>query len=245
MTDNAPKLYDELAGWWPLLSHPSEYAEEAAVYLELLLDWARKPGTMLELGCGGGNNASHLKASFNLTLTDTSEPMLDVSRRLNPECEHVRGDMRTLRLGRQFDAVFVHDAIAYITAESDLRAVLETAFVHCDPGGRALFVPDDFAETFAPSTRHGGHDGDGRALRYLEWIWDPNPADATFTADFVYLLREGEGAVRTVADRHVMGAFPRATWDGLLAEVGFETEHITHQTTDGEVLRMILCTRPG
>ena len=32
-----------------------------------------------------------------------------MSRSINPECEHVQGDMRTLRLGREFDAVFVHD----------------------------------------------------------------------------------------------------------------------------------------
>ncbi len=35
----------------------------------------------------------------------------DTSRELNPDCEHVLGDMRTLRLGRTFDAVFVHDAV--------------------------------------------------------------------------------------------------------------------------------------
>ena len=76
---------------------------------------------MLELGSGGGNNASHLKRRFQLTLVDRSPEMLAVSRRLNPECEHVEGDMRTVRLGRTFDAVFVHDAIAYITTEDDLR----------------------------------------------------------------------------------------------------------------------------
>lgn len=28
----APKLYGELASWWPLLSDPADYAEEAATY---------------------------------------------------------------------------------------------------------------------------------------------------------------------------------------------------------------------
>ena len=71
--------------------------------------------TLLELGSGGGNNASHLKHRFECTLTDLSPEMLALSRTLNPECEHIEGDMRTLRLERTFDAVFVHDAIAYIT----------------------------------------------------------------------------------------------------------------------------------
>ena len=53
------------------------------------------PRTVLELGSGGGNNASHLKAQFRMTLVDRSPGMLAVSRALNPECEHVEGDCAT------------------------------------------------------------------------------------------------------------------------------------------------------
>ena len=103
-----------------------------------------------------------MKAHFRPTLVDASPGMLAVSRALNPECEHLEGDMRTVRLGRTFDRVFVHDAITYMTTEADLRAVLETAYVHCRPGGAALFAPDHLKENFAPSTDCGGHDADGR-----------------------------------------------------------------------------------
>src|SRR5918993_593735 len=71
----------------------------------------------------------------------------------------------------------VQDAVLYLTSEDDLRLAMATAFVHCRPGGVALFAPDFVRETFAPATTHGGHDGDGRALRYLAWIHDPDPAD--------------------------------------------------------------------
>ena len=40
------------------------------------------------------------QAQFTLTLTDLSEGMLAQSRALNPEAEHIAGDMRTLRLNR-------------------------------------------------------------------------------------------------------------------------------------------------
>ncbi len=146
--------------------------------------------TLLELGSGGGNNASHLKARFSLVLVDRSPGMLQVSRALNPECEHVEGDMRTVRLGREFDAVFVHDAVVYMTTEADLRAAIETASVHCKPGGAVLFAPDHVRENFRPSTDHGGYDGVGRGLRYLEWTWDPDPADSTYIVDYAYLLRD-------------------------------------------------------
>jgi RimJ/RimL family protein N-acetyltransferase len=216
-----PRLYTELAGWFHLLTAPEEYAEEAAAYREALLRASRtRPRTLLELGTGGGNNASHLKLDFECTLSDLSPAMLEISRRINPECTHVAGDMRTLRLGREFDAVFVHDAVMYLTTEEDLRRAMETAFVHCRPGGVALFVLDFVREAFWPRTDHGGHDGDGRALRYLEWVRDPDPADTTFLTDFAYLLREDGKEPRVLHDRHVEGLFPRATWLRLLQETG-------------------------
>ncbi len=51
------KLYQEYAEWWPLLSAPAEYAEEAATYSDVLRSACiTPPTTLLELGSGGGNN---------------------------------------------------------------------------------------------------------------------------------------------------------------------------------------------
>ena len=217
-----PKLYDELASWWPLLSSPADYAEEAAFFANALAAASEHPlRAVLELGSGGGNNASHMKTRFELTLVEPSAGMRAVSRALNPECEHVQGDMRDVRLGRTFDAVFVHDAVCYMTSEVDLRRAMVTAFLHCNPGGAVLFAPDHVRETFAPSTDHGGRDGDTRGLRYLEWTWDPDPADTTYVVDYAYLLRASDGVVRVEHDRHVEGLFARADWLRLLSEAGF------------------------
>ena len=99
------KLYDEIADWYHLFTHPDEYADEAAAYRDAFVAHATTPPrTLLELGAGGGNNASYLKRDFACTLTDVAPAMLRVSARLNPECEHLPGDMRTLRLGREFDS---------------------------------------------------------------------------------------------------------------------------------------------
>ncbi len=217
-----PLLYNELAPWFHLLTAPEDYAEEAAFYRNTLLEHTKQPiRTLLELGSGGGNNASHLKAHFSLTLVDLSEGMLSLSRDLNPECEHIQGDMRRVRLGREFDAVFVHDAVSYMTTEEDLRAAIETAFAHCRPGGVALFAPDYVRENFIPGTSHGGHDGDGRSLRYLEWVHTPDPAGTSYFADYAYLLREGDEPARAVHDRHVEGVFAREDWLRLLVDAGF------------------------
>ena len=221
-----PKLYSELASWFHLLSAPGDYGEEAEFARGLLAGASPTPPvTVLELGSGGGNNASHLKAHFKITLLDLSEGMLDLSRTLNLECEHIQADMKTVRLGRTFDAVLIHDAIMYMTTENTLRRAIETAFIHCKAGGAVLFMPDVIRETFVSLTTHGGHDGaggDSRAIRYIEWTFDSDPNDTTYTVDFACLLRERNQAVRVVHDTHVFGIFPRDTWLRLLREVGFE-----------------------
>jgi hypothetical protein len=217
------RMYGDLASWWPLISPPAEYAGEAEAARRALLDACDPPPRMmLELGSGGGNNALHLKKHFSMTLVDRAPGMLAMSRMLNPECEHIEGDMRSIRLGREFDAVFVHDAIMYMTTEDDLRLAMRTAYVHCRPGGAALFEPDFVRETFEPQTDHGGEDGPDRSLRYLEWTWDPDATDSEVTVDYVYALREADGSIQTQHDRHICGLFSRATWLRLLRSVGFD-----------------------
>ena len=224
------KLYDELADWWPVFSAPAAYRHEASHFLRVLRKATKpRPRTLLELGSGGGNSAFHLKAHFEMTLIDLSPRMLRVSRRLNPDCEHVKGDIRTVRLGREFDAVFVHDAICHMTTEAQLRAVMQTAYEHCRPGGVALFVPDFVRETFVEGTDQGGSDSERGNVRFLQWVVDPNPTDTTYVVDFAILIRDRRGRARVEHDRHVQGLFPRARWLRLLRDVGFKATVVRHE----------------
>ncbi|HLG54037.1 MAG TPA: class I SAM-dependent methyltransferase [Vicinamibacterales bacterium] len=220
MSTKTSRFYQELAEWWPLFSPPSHYVEEAA---DLLPRLGQQPtsATLLELGSGGGSLASHLKPHFRMTLTDIAPGMLAISAAVNPECEHIVGDMRTLRLDRQFDVVLVHDAVMYATTPSDVLATLRTAAAHCCRGGTVAVLPDYVRETFTPGTDNGGEDGDdGRGFRYLEWRWDPDPSDDTYLVDYAFLLRTADGNTSVVHDRHIEGLFARSQWLGWFTEAG-------------------------
>lgn len=230
-----PRLYRDLADWWPVLSPPEEYSEEAEFFRRAIISAIpSKAVTMLELGSGGGNNASYLKEHFQMTLVDLAPGMLEVSRKLNPECEHLQGDMRTIRLGRQFDAVFVHDAICYMTSEADLSAALLTAYEHCKPGGVALLAPDHTKENFKPSTDHGGHDAGVRSMRYLEWTWDPDSSDSTYQYLMVYALREGDEPVQCIPDQHTCGLFSHERWLTMMRDVGFDARSLPFEHSEVE-----------
>lgn len=222
-----PLMYGDLAAWWPLLSPPEDYADEAGYIAGLLREAGLPEGArLLELGCGGGHNAFHLREQFQLTLTDISAGMLAVSAALNPACEHLLGDMRTLRLGRAFDGVLIHDAINYMVTMDDLNAVLATAALHLAPGGVLLLMPDNTAESFMEKTTLGGHSDAERGIRYLQWTHDPDPDDGQYTLDFAYILHAEEGQTTHLHDVHVCGLFEREHWLEALSASDFDAQCI-------------------
>jgi SAM-dependent methyltransferase len=244
------RMYSNLASWWPLISDPADYAGEARATVRFLRGEARIPvHRVLELGSGGGNNASHLKRSFAMTLVDPSPGMRRVSRALNPECEHRSGDMRTVRLGRTFDAVFVHDAVMYLRTEADLRKLASTISVHLREGGAALLIPDHTRETFRPRTGKGGHDEPprrrgARSARYLEWTLPPAPGRPNeFVTHYALMLRDRRGAVRLVLDTHREGLFSRATWLRSLRSAGLVARRAT-RTEEGVTVDVFLARKP-
>src|SRR5262245_49404341 len=153
-----------------------------------------------------------------MTLVDRSPAMLRASRRLNPGCEHLRGDMRTARLGRTFDAVFIQDALMHLTTERDLRRTAATAFAHLREGGVALFAPDFVAETFRPSVESGGSRKGNREIRWLGW-------DVDGVATLAYVMKDG-GKVAGAIDRFRFALFSRAAWMRALRGAGFRPRRV-------------------
>jgi SAM-dependent methyltransferase len=228
------KLYDDLTPWYSVIDPHEDHAIEADVFTAAFdRVIAPRAETLLELGAGAGNNLVHLKQRYRCTNTDISERMQALSRALNPECEHALGDMRTMRLGRTFDAVLAHDGIVYMLTGADLRAAIETAYVHLRPGGAAIFAPDGFRDGFADETVLLEYDRGERAMRGVQWTWDPDPSDETVQTDYAFVLRDG--LQTTVAhDVHVSGLFYRATWLEILASVGFRSTELIERPLDDD-----------
>jgi SAM-dependent methyltransferase len=238
-----PLLYTELTGWYRLVDPPEDHRDEAATYEAALLKGAsRDATTLLELGSGAGHNAYHLKRRFQCTLADLSPQMLGLSRELNPECEHLQGDMRCMRLDRTFDVVLLHDAVVYMTTEDDLLAAARTAFVHTKPGGAAVFAPDHLSDEFQESTELLQENDAARSMRCLAWTWDPDRTDTTYSVDYALLLRDGTH-VTAVHEQHIEGLFSESTWHRILSAAGFDVETISRPVDAQATDRIFLCRR--
>lgn len=220
------KLYSELADWYTLLTPLEEYEEEGNFFCRVFQEHlGAGRHRLLELGAGAGHNAHYLQEHFDLTLVDITPEMLTLAGGACPTAHIVVGDMRSVRLNDTFDAVFIHDAVAYMVSEMDLRAALRTAWEHLRPDGVLLLAPDVVQETFEPGEDSGGTDADDRSIRYLEWNWQRAGQPQVCVVDYIIATRQGEDPPKVYADRHEEGIFPRATWLRLLEEEGFDAEN--------------------
>jgi SAM-dependent methyltransferase len=217
------KMYSDLAWLWPVLSPWEDYVEEGEFIAAAVREHSRiEPRTLLHMGCGGGHNDYTLKKHFAVTGVDISPGMLALARSLNPEVEYLEGDMRSVRLGRAFDAVIILDSIGYMLSEEELRQALATAHEHLKPGGAFLTVIDWNPETFVQNmTRAWTRVRGDVELTFVENYYDPDPGDSTYECTFIYLIRE-KGKLRIETDRHSCGIYPMDTWRRSMRATGFD-----------------------
>jgi len=105
------------------------------------------------------------------------------------------------------------------------------AYVHLRPGGAAIFAPDGVRDDFTDATELLECTRGSRAMRGVQWTWDPDPSDDTVQTDYAFVLRDGT-RTEVAHEIHVSGMFPRATWLDLLSGVGFKTELIERPLDD-------------
>ena len=241
------RLYSDLAWTWPIISPPDEYIEESEEFIKLITTHAKIPvKNLLNLGCGGGHNDFTLKTRFQVTGADISDDMLRLARGLNPDVTYIKGDMRSLRLGRQFEAVTIFDSISYMSTRDDLISVFRTAYEHLKPGGVMVTAVENRTETFQQDrimhrTRRRGD----VEITLVENDYDPDSSDTSFEFTMIFLIRRS-GVLSVEIDRHIVGLFPFDSWVDAMRVVGFDVTRTQSVTTDeaGESFPILIGLRP-
>lgn len=230
-------MYNELASLWHLISPPSFYADDALRIIRVVRENVPGPErNVLILGGGGGSLTVWLKEVFDITIVDKSRAMLDVSRDINPECEHVRGDMRRLRLRSRYDAVVLPDAVSHMSSPRDVRAALRTAHHHCRVGGVAIVMPETFSDTFHPQEQVRRFFR-GNCGLYLRRVTMPDEKDPhRYEGDYRIRIRVGDD-VQHCHEVHTYGLYSQDEWVALMKDTGFlRVKRLVDRTAEGECL---------
>jgi SAM-dependent methyltransferase len=143
------KVFDRYARYYDLLYRDKDYHHEAEFIMSLLKDHAPRAQQILELGCGTGIHAQMIaEAGYHVSGIDFSDAMLDSANNrrrglavdLGSRLVFDKGDVRTYRAGRKFDAVLsLFHVFSYQTTNTDLNATFRTASEHLDHGGTLIF----------------------------------------------------------------------------------------------------------
>lgn len=127
--------------YYDLLYRDKDYPSEARYVDNLIRKHVPKASSMLELGCGTGRYTREFaRLGYTVQGVDLSEEMIGEALRV--PCGGTSfscGDMRSLRLNRQFDAVVaLFHVLSYQTSDEDVVNALTTVREHLKPNGTAI-----------------------------------------------------------------------------------------------------------
>ncbi|MFP4111692.1 MAG: class I SAM-dependent DNA methyltransferase [Candidatus Woesearchaeota archaeon] len=213
--------YNELAWTEDFLADSKKYKDEVNKYVGLINDTAEKPiNTVLHLGCGSGGHDFHFKKYYKITGVDLSTGMLEKAKKTNPEIEYLEGDMRTIRLNRQFDCVIIPDSIDYMVSLDDLKQAIQTSAVHLKPGG-VLMIVGKTKETFHNNNfAYTGEKGKTQVTVIENNYVNPFVPN-TYEITLLYLIRKN-GKLSKYIEESKAGLFPEKIWDNVLKNAGFK-----------------------
>jgi len=94
------------------------------------------PGSMLDIGCGTGRHVAAMAETISDCWgVDLIETNVAYARARHPRLHVVQGDMRTVRLGRDFDVITSFgNALSYALMDADLVRTMDTYAAHTRPG---------------------------------------------------------------------------------------------------------------
>lgn len=137
---------DVYAAAYDSLYADKDYDAECDLLEGIFRRSGRPVRTVLDLGCGTGAHAVRLaQRGLEVVGVDLSDGMLEAARRRAEEAgsssvSFVRGDIRSVRLDRQFDAVICMFAVlGYQTTDEDVKKAIGTVRTHLAPAGPFVF----------------------------------------------------------------------------------------------------------
>lgn len=226
-------VFDQYARYYDLLYREKDYAGEARFVSERLKSHGGTESELLELGCGTGRHGVEFaRLGYRVTGVDLSENMVSQAQArakslpasMAEQLQFSTGDVRTVRLGRKFDAaISLFHVMSYQTTTEDLQAAFKTAAMHLKPGGLFLFDfwhgPAVVADPPVVRVKRL-EDEELEVIRIAEP--DVQPGRNMVIVNYqIFLRTKQSGLLSEVRESHPMRYIFLPEMEALLAEQGF------------------------
>jgi ubiquinone/menaquinone biosynthesis C-methylase UbiE len=216
-------VYGPLAPLYDSIYSFKDYAAESLRIHELIQ--SRRPGarTLLDVACGTGKHLEHLREHYQVEGADSSSEMLEIARRRLPDTPLHQADMRSLRLGKTYDAVTcLFSAIGAMKTVDELGGAVARMAEHLAPRGILIVEPwvaRDRYETGGVYTLVVREP----AVQIARMNVSERDGDLA-VLDFHYLIGTDAG-IEYVRDRHELGLFSGPEYEKAFREAGLAVEH--------------------
>jgi len=130
--------YQRVARDWAIHRAESQLFEKS--WLKRMMRQA-SGRTVLDLGCGPGVPIARYLTRKNRRVTgvDGAEAMIELFRENLPNSEAIHADMRSLDLGRKFDAILAWNSFFHLSPD-DQRAMFRVFSLHASMGAALMFT---------------------------------------------------------------------------------------------------------
>lgn len=241
MTESGGEVFRGYAKFYDLFYADKDYEAECDFLRRIFAaNGVPETGSVLDLGCGTGGHVIPLSRSgYDVTGIDRSPEMVSIAQSKSADAgvgpSLMVGDVRTLELGRTFDAVIsMFAVVGYQLSNDDLAAVFRVARTHLDPGGLftfdAWFGPAVLSERPEVKRKTVVLD-DGRSL---DRVATPTLDVIAQTVRVEYSFEESGEPIAEMAESHTMRFLFAQEIAYFLQDAGFEVVNLMPFMREGE-----------
>lgn len=130
--------YESIAEFYDYFTGDSK--KEISFVKNILRKYHGKAKSLLELGCGTGNNLAELTDKYEVSGVDNSPAMLKIAKEKVSSAKLFQGDIKDFSHTGQYDAVIcLYDTINHLTLFSNWKNLIKNTFYNLRDEGLFIF----------------------------------------------------------------------------------------------------------
>ena len=223
---NNQAIHGKLSKYYDKIYSYRDYLDEAVRLQNLIIKYGESGGnTLLDVACGTGLHLKYLKDDFSCVGVDASRAMLKIARKNAAGVTFKEADMKTLKLGKQFDVVIcLLSSIGYVKTEANLQRTIRNFSMHLKKGGLALIEPSYSDAAYVKGTpRLSTYDGKDTKIARVN-VTKIRTATAVLSMHIIIADRGKEA--NYIVDKHELGLFGINKTLRIMKDAGLKTKYL-------------------